>query len=402
MNVGAAESANPQYLLFQIFSGGPDPRSGTFHRGLTKDELPKIVRRVSETVRPVRGDPNRILGFAIGPIAMDQGDDDVRSVIREAFEVALANDMAVALHLDDYMFWGQARQANGRLLREIQGTAEWRDWSGTPAGGLEIGWLPNVRLPPQMCYESPAIIDFVTRWTRDIVGREVKTQYERLVRAGKSRLFAGVIIGWESNLAYGYCSLSHLGYSRERPPADFDRERERILQRHIERWAKGIHDAGIPRDLIFTHIGPISRRDYDKLTAMLTPSRIREIHQSTAFRAFWAAFNSYSRPGFSAYPEERRFEDIYDALRSHGGGPWAMAEGTNVVMQARAPGAAAQSGLPWEVYLARSFNHGASIVDIFGGFQGETAGFRRSTESEEALAAYRKFLRGERLIEDVR
>ena len=60
------------------------------------------------------------------------------------------------------------------------------------------------------------------------------------VRAGKERLFAGVIAGWESNLAYGYCSLTQLGYSAQNPPPDFDRAREQVLQRHIELWAKGI------------------------------------------------------------------------------------------------------------------------------------------------------------------
>ena len=54
------------------------------------------------------------------------------------------------------------------------------------------------------------------------------------------KAFAGVIIGWKSNLAQGYCSLSYLGYSGRKSTADFDRERERILQRYIERWAKGI------------------------------------------------------------------------------------------------------------------------------------------------------------------
>jgi hypothetical protein len=57
--------------------------------------------------------------------------------------------------------------------------------------------------------------------------------------------------------------------------------------------------------------------------------------------------------------------------------------------------------MAWEAYLARSFNHGAKIVDLFGGFQGEGAGeFGRSTESDEALAAYRKFLRGGHLAEE--
>src|SRR5262249_44771179 len=182
------------------------------------------------------------------------------------------------------------------LLRDVPGTTEWRDWSETPAGPLQIGWLPNVRLAPQMCYENQTVRQFVMHWTTDVLGREIKRQYDRLVAAGKPELFAGVIAGWESNLADGYCSLSHLGFSAQRPPADFDHAREQVLQRHIEDWAKGIYDAQIPKDRIFTHVSPIGERAYQELVARVPLERIRQIPQSAAFRAYWTAFNRYSNP----------------------------------------------------------------------------------------------------------
>ena len=40
------------------------------------------------------------------------------------------------------------------------------------------------------------------------------------------------------------------------------------------------------------------------------------------------------------------------------------------------------------------------MVNLFGGFQGGADEFGRSTESAEALTAYRKFLQGDRLVED--
>jgi hypothetical protein len=400
LNAFSAEPPAPQYLLFQIFLGAPDPVGGVYKRDKRQEDILKIAQRIAGTVRPAHTDPNRVVGIAIGPVAMDEGEDEVRSVIRDVFDVALKTDVAVALHLDDYMFWSQARWPGGRALRALQGTAEWKDWAGTPAGRLELGWLPGAPLAPQICYENPEVQKFAAYWTRDVIGQEIKKQLDRLIQLGKAKLFAGVIAGWESNLAYGYCSLSHLGYAAGNAPADFDHEREQVLQRHIERWAKGIYDAGIPRELIFTHLGPISKREYEKMTAMLPRSRLREMHQSTAFRAFWTAFNGYSNPGFSAYPLDGRFEDIYDAVRAYGRGSWAMAEGTDVVL---APGGPARSSVGWETYLAQSFNHGARIVNIFGGFQGEGLGdFKRSTESEEALSAYRKFLRGDQLAEGVK
>ena len=401
----AAEQSPVQYLLFQIFWGGTEYVNGVYHKDRSSDQILRIAQRIADAVRPAQSNPNRIPGFAVGPIAMDRG-EDARAVIRAAFDVALATDLAVALHLDDYMFWDQARWPDGRLLRAEKGTTEWRDWSETPAGALEIGWMRNVKLAPQLCYESPVVRNFTTYWTRDVIGQEIKKQVDRLAQAGKARLFAGVIAGWESNLSYGYCSLSHLGYSAQTPPTDFDRERERVLQRHVELWARGISDASIPKSLIFTHLAPMPVRQYEKVSAFLSRSRIREIPGSTAFHGFWTAFNDYSNPGFSAYldVEEGRFEDIYAALREHGRQSWAMAEGTNVILGAPGTpqGDAARSPLSWETYLARNFNHGAAIVNIFGGFQGEAAEFQRSTEGSEALAAYRKFLQGDRLVEDKR
>src|SRR5580700_7484717 len=56
-----------------------------------------------------------------------------------------------------------------------------------------------------------------------------------------------------------------------------------------------------------------------------------------------------------------------------------------------------------ETYLAKMFNHGATLVDIFswgiGGEANKNMDFRLVTEGEEALRAYRKFLKGDTLIE---
>jgi len=380
-----------QYLLFEIFLGGPN--GGVFHRGASKADILRSAQKIA-MLRPETINPNRVLGFSVGPVAMDLGPDGARAAIRDAFEVALETDLAVAIHLDDYMFWSQARTADGRLLRSIPSTAEWIDWSGSPAGSLQIGFLPNAGLAPQICYESPAVRDFAAYWTRDTIGQEVKRQYDRLARAGKERLFAGVIAGWESNLAYGYCSLAQLGYSAQNPPPDFDRAREQVLQRHIELWAKGIYDAGIPSDRIFTHLGPISKREYDQMRSMMPASSIRQVHQSTGLRAFWTAFNSYSHPGFSAYAGTDIYDDIDQALKAHRRTIWAVAEGANV-----SPGSpSAPTSLSWEAYIANSVNRGAKITNIFGAFQGPGAGeFARAAESADATAAYRKFLRGDPL-----
>ena len=56
-----------------------------------------------------------------------------------------------------------------------------------------------------------------------------------------------------------------------------------------------------------------------------------------------------------------------------------------------------------ETYLAKMFNHGGTLVTIFswgvGGEANKNMDFRVVTEGDEALQAYRKFLKGAPLIE---
>ena len=53
-----------------------------------------------------------------------------------------------------------------------------------------------------------------------------------------------------------------------------------------------------------------------------------------------------------------------------------------------------------EGYLGSLFNHGAVLVNVFGwGLGDESNPFRKIAEGSDALAAYRKFLDGEKLGE---
>lgn len=48
-----------------------------------------------------------------------------------------------------------------------------------------------------------------------------------------------------------------------------------------------------------------------------------------------------------------------------------------------------------ETYLARMFNHGATLVNIFGwGIGDKDNPFRMATEGADSIAAYQKFLKG--------
>jgi len=66
-------------------------------------------------------------------------------------------------------------------------------------------------------------------------------------------------------------------------------------------------------------------------------------------------------PGFSTYPRIGVFDQIQEERSLHGEPAWASSEGTNLLP----PGPAGNSGITMETYLARSFNHGATLVNVY-------------------------------------
>lgn len=94
-------------------------------------------------------------------------------------------------------------------------------------------------------------------------------------------------------------------------------------------------------------------------------------------------------------------QEIWEEAEARGGAPWASAEGANVLLaNAVMSRGDPSSGMSMETYLARHFNHGAALVIIFGWGLGEQDNpFRRAAEHLEAIEAYRKFLRGDALVE---
>src|SRR5947209_5720853 len=97
---GAAPSPAAQYLLFQIATSPPEV-AGQPARIPTKSDIEKDVDDVVSAIGTTGDHVNRQLGFTTGPVSFDLTDDQVRTYIRDAFQVAEAKDVAVAFHLDD-------------------------------------------------------------------------------------------------------------------------------------------------------------------------------------------------------------------------------------------------------------------------------------------------------------
>ncbi len=346
----------------------------------------EIVKAIGTT-----GDARYKLAFAPTHLRFDESDDETRRLIHEAFAVALENDVAVAFHLDDSMYWGKRTD-----LMSNPENIETADWKQIPNTGRRIDWgsTPS-KFDPQMCFNAPAIIATVKE-RGTLIGAEVKKGLDALRAVGKEHLFAGVIAGSETRIGrdfetdrpLGFRALSHRGFSESNPPKDADQERVLVVKEFIQLWAKSLHEPGVPREKIYCHIAFTAQGlDHKEKTETVSTFALPEV-----------AFDAGYRPGFSTYPSSLAFKQIWRHIAAHGLPAWISAEGTNV-----APGSGLSSGITMETYLGRMFNHGAVMVNIFAwGIGGEAMRnhfFRRAAEDLEPLAAYGKFLRGEVLTE---
>ncbi len=375
----AAPLRAPEYLTFQIFTAGPgmttEEEKHVFSRlpdpKLFDDEAMSILDAVGE-----RGDSHRRLGIMVGPVTLDYSDAQLRTLIGQTFEVASKHKIAVGFHIDDSKFW-----MNRSDLWRNPANVEWLSWKGVPNTGRYLNWGEPSKLAPQACFNSPAMIKEADRLTRTVIGPAIAAGIANLRRSGEEDLFAGVIVGWETEIGrdfdtgrqLGYCALTNLGYSEKSPPPNFDAALQSIVQTWIDRWSSGLADAGVPTDKIYSHIA---------VTAATPPL---------------VAFGRAHLPGFSTYPSADASAKIYAALKAQGNPQWASAEGANVDIQAAPPRVPDET---MEGYLARMFNHGATLTNVFGWDVGDSDNiFRRAAESPQSIEAYRKFLRGAPLEE---
>jgi hypothetical protein len=395
-----------KYLTFQIFTGGPDPTiplasSDTLSSPPSKHVLAKFVQNIIDTIG-AKGNKNTTLGFTVGPLAFDNTDEEMRRLIRESFEIAQEKSVAIAFHIDDSMFWGKRRD-----LWSKRANIEWIDWSGTPNTGRKIDWGAAMKLPPQMCVNSKEIRAEVKRLAKDVIGKEIQKGVDKLSSFGKKELFAGVIAGWETQIGkdfktgktLGYCALTNQGLGANNIPEDLDLEREKTVRDFIALWAKGLSEAGIDKRKIYSHTAFVPKQLFDRMIKAQNPSETYS--QLSGFAPPTVSFHEAHNPGFSTYPAPGLFEQIYDELKQHGKQDWASSEGANISLGA----SGGTPGMTMETYLAKHFNHGATLVNIFawgvGGDSVKSDKFRVATEGENAIKAYRKFLKGEDLTEGV-
>ncbi len=383
----AGNAADARYLAFQvgtyhpayIVDGEPyDPTASGDAPAFPKDDVAATLSRWLDRLGGERGNRVNRLAFFVGPLSLDHTDEQLREIIRETFELAVQNGVAVGFHIDDSMYWQRRSD-----LWQSPDNVEWLDWTGTPNTGRIQSWGGETQLAPQMCFNSSAVTAEIQRIARDVIGAEIANQVTQLQDQG---LFAGVIAGWETQIgrdyatrAYlGYCALSNLGFSASQPPDDIDLERERVVQQFAELWSGALVEGGVDAKQIYTHIAFAPEEVFEMLKSTGATITYSEFAQ---FATPWTAFGSTHNPGYSLYSVDVP-ETLLTLLEEAGNPPWAMSEGAPTFPGAEIPPE------DWERFLATRFNHGATLVNLYS-----------HNESSAAVAALQKFLRGEALAD---
>jgi hypothetical protein len=98
---------------------GKNPQPARFpDKAVLRDYIEDIKRRIGTV-----GDQQTRLAVMLGHLSFDHGDAETTRFIELGFELALETDVAVGFHIDDSMFW-----ANARICGAIRIT--WRRWTG--------------------------------------------------------------------------------------------------------------------------------------------------------------------------------------------------------------------------------------------------------------------------------
>jgi hypothetical protein len=354
--------------------------------------------------------------------------------IREGFDTAMRANVAVHFNVVDIIGWEERYDLWNWYDPEKRGynpdnkqNVEWYDWEGTANKRRYFHPEGRPTQTPHICYNSPTVEKEIGRIVSKVIGPALRKELDKLKRQNKEYLFAGLTVGEEagfddySNIPeksqiphsssganlmqqqilkmlsqaatlidedgaphsrLGYCSLTNAGYSKSNPPRDVNDALADIIQNYIEFWDKQFVDAGISCSRIYTHVAASPAQD-GKNNA---PLRV--------------VFNPYARPGWTTYAIgtlQNGFKPLYDALVKHGNPAWGGVEANAIIAN---PNPALN--LSWEKYLAWHYNHGAKFVGINVGTADRTIMSKlfQSAFGGEAMTAFKKFLNGDKLIEN--
>lgn len=360
----------------------------------------------SKDIPPSPPESHRKIGFGIVLFTLRTPWSQLRQQVEQALDTAQRTNYPLLIHMDDWNF----PPANE--------DPDWAEWIGFPQPGEKHGplvkqrwfdWGQWVVSGPPPNYESPEFRAYMRQQIEKGVVKPVAERLKRWRREGRSYLFAGLVMGWESGyysmptmpipspksgsvvfdqsdvVTTGYAALSDIGYNAKRLYTEAKKKgiTEQDLFRQL--MTKVVHDyteylcrlcvqGGIPRNRVYTHYTPSA--------TIMSPEQIASDGRLLPVSA---AVNRYSRPGYTMthgwMDREKTLAGIWKAGRKR----WGAVEMEIV------PGCdTEQECLNHFDWLT---NHGAKVLCLYGWTQEKGTQF--AVNGSGAMGAIRKWLEGD-------
>ena len=256
--------------------------------------------------------------------------------IKKAFKYSVEYNLPLLIHIDfewfidnrlDIWNWYLPSQEGYNVNNKFK--VEWSNWN-TPIKKFGIFW-DEAGLPrkARLCYSNPSVQLEVVQKGRFIASIINEWRLE-LAKMNKSYLFVGIDPGWETgiqnysnyapaknigvNYNMGYCALHYEGYSEKNPPADPEAALIEVVRKYVDLESQIFFEKGIPKNKIFTHI------------AAMGGDKVLGVHPNAPFHQrspIELAFNDYSTPGLSLYPNVYFTDSIINKVKGH---DWSIIE----------------------------------------------------------------------------
>lgn len=401
--MGVCADSEPRYVLFQ-------------YQGMEGDmpvlpDLPAFVAELKEQFGASPADAVRHVGFTPGLISsLNLPVEALRSRVNQALDVAEQTGMPVFFHMDDMHFWWQRK--------DLHSDPECIEWSDFPVLGKEQGpvierywlnWGSFIVFPaPPPNFESPRFKEDVKKHLAEGMGKPIVERLARWKITGKGYLFAGIAVGNETETPYdlrplldtpagaeptgqdvsqgqpkevkmrrdemvrgGFHALQMRGYTREKVEGlatekgkTYDEViselRHEVAHDYTEFRSRILHEAGVPRERIYTHFVSSMRSFIAKHMGGIMVDRFPDIKYSV---------NSYSRPGYTLTRNTTDLVDLSAKLKearstvgNDMGTAWAGVETYCTTEQPGRP----QTREEYEAYLGGLFAHDMCLINVYG------------------------------------
>lgn len=318
----AEEAATPEDPRYVFFMRGPD---AGWHENRPESFTRKGFDEVAETLR-VPENPRLRVGVSCAFSYMQNDVDVLVRSVRAVLDACRESRVPVLITFDGQNWWENRPDLWNWWDPDMPGynpanahNVEWTDW--TPDSAVKIGWRNwgrQIRVRPAPNIASPVVLrEHVTR-LRPLA--EAVSEWYQGLPPEERYLLGGVKVGWEAGIGYNAFHYPNGNQYIEKWPNDPSHDPKtgldlkkglaggcaqlgyaavktagikssgaitrddigEVTRRYLELLSRTVHEAGIPRHKLFTHMGG----NYPPWGTHVP---------------WWPAMNEYATPGWSFY-----------------------------------------------------------------------------------------------------